>query len=224
MFRKNLFKTAVIGFITSLTLTGCSLQIKISDNTDGKSDLKQQIETISVKIDDTDLTNEDEVSVLVDDINEVLNSENYEFQKAKLVRVVDGDTIVVDIEGTQAKVRLIGIDTPESVASKEYLARTGKVNSEAGIKASDYTKTLLENTEYVYLQKDVSDTDRYGRLLRFVWLEVPNDCMDIEEIATKMLNGMLVADHVAEVTPYKPDITHNDDFKYIYDHYEDFDR
>ena len=224
MFRKNLFKTAVIGFITSLTLTGCSLQIKIPDNADSRSNLKQQIETISVKVDDTDFTNEEEINVLADDINEVLNSKSYEFQKAKLVRVVDGDTIVVDIEGTQAKVRLIGIDTPESVASKEYLDRTGKVNSEAGIKASDYTKALLENTEYVYLQKDISNTDRYGRLLRFIWLEVPNDYTNIEEIATKMLNGMLVADHVAEVTPYKPDISHNDDFKYIYDRYEDFDR
>lgn len=141
-----------------------------------------------------------------------------EFQAAKLVRVVDGDTIVVDISGEEAKVRLIGIDTPESVASSVYLDRTGKENTAEGERAADYVKKMLEDAEIVYLQKDVSDTDRYGRLLRYVWLEIPEDDKDIEEISTKMLNGILVWESIAEPAAYAPDTAHQEDFEYLADY------
>lgn len=141
-----------------------------------------------------------------------------EFQIAKLVRVVDGDTIVVDISGEEVKVRLIGIDTPESVAPQNYLDRTGKENTWEGKNASDYVKSLLAHAETVYLQKDVSDTDRYGRLLRYVWLEIPNDDKDIEEISTKMLNGILVWEGIAEPAAYAPDTAHQEDFEYLADY------
>ena len=87
-----------------------------------------------------------------------------DLDKAEVVRVVDGDTVVVKIDGSDFKLRLIGVDTPESVASKEYLDRTGKENTESGKTASEYTKSLLPEGTIVYLEKDVSDTDRYGRL------------------------------------------------------------
>lgn len=141
-----------------------------------------------------------------------------EFQTAELVRVVDGDTIVVNISGEEAKVRLIGIDTPESVASSKYLEKTGKENTQEGEKASDYVKNMLAGTETVYLQKDVSDTDRYGRLLRYVWLEIPEDDKDIEEISTKMLNGILVWEGIAEPAAYAPDTAHQEDFEYLADY------
>lgn len=151
--------------------------------------------------------------------NDVKESEDYgEFQTAKLVRVVDGDTIVVDISGEELKVRLIGIDTPESVAPQNYLDRTGKENTWEGKNASDYVKSLLAHAETVYLQKDVSDTDRYGRLLRYVWLEIPNDDKDIEEISTKMLNGILVWEGIAEPAAYAPDTAHQEDFEYLADY------
>lgn len=141
-----------------------------------------------------------------------------EFQTAKLVRVVDGDTIVVDISGEEAKVRLIGIDTPESVASSTYLEKTGKNNTQEGEKASDFVKNMLADTETVYLQKDVSDTDRYGRLLRYVWLKIPEDDKDIEEISSKMLNGILVWEGIAEPAAYAPDTAHQKDFEYLADY------
>lgn len=141
-----------------------------------------------------------------------------DFQTAKLVRVVDGDTIVVDISGEELSVRLIGIDTPESVASQNYLDRTGKENTWEGKNASDYVKNMLARTETVYLQRDVSDTDRYGRLLRYVWLEIPNDDKDIEEISTKMLNGILVWEGIAEPAAYAPDTAHQEDFEYLADY------
>lgn len=137
-----------------------------------------------------------------------------QLQKATVVRVVDGDTIVVDIEGEQAKVRLIGIDTPESVASQEYLDRTGKENTQEGKNASDFTKELLTEYPEIYLEKDVSDTDRYDRLLRYVWISIP-DTVNIEEIRTKMLNGILLDSGVAQIATYPPDVKYAEEFKQL---------
>ena len=57
----------------------------------------------------------------------------------EVVRVVDGDTVILNIDGQRTRVRLIGIDTPESVAEdKSRNVKEGKI-------ASEYTKNLLEN-------------------------------------------------------------------------------
>ena len=144
-----------------------------------------------------------------EDINES------EFQSANVERVVDGDTIIVIIDGESYRVRLIGIDTPESVAPANYLEKSGKENTEEGAAASDYTKNLLSEVDTVYLQKDVSDTDEYGRLLRYVWLELPTDCMDIQEVEDKMLNGILIRDGIADVEIYQPDSLYESIFKEI---------
>jgi micrococcal nuclease len=79
--------------------------------------------------------------------------------------VYDGDTIEVDMDGTKEKVRLIGVDTPE----------THKPNTPVqcyGVKASDYSKKHLEHTT-VRLESDEinQNRDRYGRLLRYVYDE-----------------------------------------------------
>jgi len=109
----------------------------------------------------------------------------------KVVRVVDGDTF--EIEGGQ-KVRLVGVDTPESVhpdAAK---------NTEFGKTASNYTKSTLEG-KTVYLEKDVSETDKYGRLLRFVYLEDGT-----------FFNELLVKEGYAKVYTYPPDVKYADVF------------
>lgn len=129
-------------------------------------------------------------------------------QQAQVVRVVDGDTLKVSVPGeADATVRLIGMDTPESVAADE--AR----NCEEGRIASDYAKSLVAPGQEVWLSRDVSDADRYGRLLRYVWLERPNDPADEGEIAGKMLNAVLVRDEYAQVKRYKPDTTLHDLFQ-----------
>ena len=129
-------------------------------------------------------------------------------QQAQVVRVVDGDTLKVSVPGeADATVRLIGMDTPESVAADE--AR----NCEEGRIASDYAKSLVAPGQTVWLSRDVSDVDRYGRLLRNVWLERPNDPADEGEIAGKMLNAILVRDGYAQVRSYKPDTTLHDLFQ-----------
>ena len=133
-------------------------------------------------------------------------------QEAKFIRVVDGDTIEVPIDGINYSVRMIGINTPESVASKEYLEKTGKENSAEGKAASEYTKRLLKNQSNVFLQTDQSDTDIYGRLLRYVWLEKPDNIHDIHEISSKMVNAILLRDGYAEVSIYEPDTMYEDEF------------
>lgn len=129
-------------------------------------------------------------------------------QKAEIVRVVDGDTLKVKIPGNDnATVRLVGMDTPESVAPD------ASRNCEEGVIASDYTKTLVSPGQTVWLSRDVSETDKYGRLLRYVWLEQPDDPWDEGEIAGKMLNAILVRDGYAQAKRYKPDTTLHDTFK-----------
>jgi len=79
--------------------------------------------------------------------------------------VFDGDTIEIDMNGTPEKVRMIGVDTPE----------THKPNTPVqcfGVLASEYTKEHLNNKN-VRLESDPinQDRDRYGRLLRYVYLQ-----------------------------------------------------
>lgn len=159
---------------------------------------------------DADIDNiEDESSV---EINETQNTEENTtttFEEAKLIRVIDGDTIEVELNNTQYSVRLIGINTPESVAPDSYKTK----NSIEGTEASNTAKDMLSGVETLYLQKDVSDTDKYDRLLRYVWLEKPNDENDINEISTKMLNAILVDKGIAEIATYKPDTKYEWAFK-----------
>jgi len=115
--------------------------------------------------------------------------------KATVIRTIDGDTIEVELEdGTEAKIRMIGVDTPESTIQHEPY----------GEEASNFTKERLEGKE-IYLEKDVSDTDKYGRLLRYVWLEPPKKISE-DEIRTKMFNAILLLEGYAQVATYPPDV------------------
>ena len=82
----------------------------------------------------------------------------------RVEHVVDGDTIIVNIDGAETKVRLIGIDTPESVADESY-----KENTPEGDEASEYTTNLLSGNS-VYLEYDAETQDAYGRTLCYVFL------------------------------------------------------
>lgn len=133
-----------------------------------------------------------------------------DLEEVTLVRVVDGDTLVVRFDtGEDEKVRLIGINTPESVAPNSYRTK----NTKEGEEASKYVKTMLEDVDTVYLQSDTSDRDKYDRLLRYVWLDIPDDVYDKSEIKEKMLNAILVEDGIAEVATYEPDTTYADLFE-----------
>jgi micrococcal nuclease len=80
----------------------------------------------------------------------------------EVVRVVDGDTIVAHLPGGDERVRLIGIDTPETVDPRKPVQCFGR-------EASDRTKHLLPPGTVIRLERDVEARDRYGRLLAYVY-------------------------------------------------------
>lgn len=217
MYRKKLLQRigiSVIAMMTTISATGCTIGVKpITDVPQTTDTIICELEDAIDSYSDNSLTKEPEK--LTDELEEICIDNGYSLQTATLVRVVDGDTIVVDIEGTETKVRLIGINTPESVASEEYLESTGKENTEEGKDASEWLKTFLTDYTTIYLQKDVSDVDKYGRSLRYVWVSIPKDTEDITEIRTKMLNGILIEQGIAEVATYTPDTHYADIFNAI---------
>jgi micrococcal nuclease len=80
---------------------------------------------------------------------------------AHVVRVVDGDTILVSLDGRQERVRYIGVDTPETVKPNTPVECYGK-------KASAFDHRLVDGRD-VRLRFDVERRDRYGRLLAYVY-------------------------------------------------------
>ena len=130
--------------------------------------------------------------------------------QAKVVRVIDGDTIeVAYVAGAKlpaTRVRLIGVDTPESTTRVEPY----------GKEAAAYTEKQLEG-KTVWLEKDVSETDRYGRALRYVWLTKPPADPTEKDIRTHLFNAILVLNGYAQVATYPPDV------KYV-EHFTKFQR
>lgn len=112
---------------------------------------------------------------------------------ARVIRIIDGDTIEVDLgEGNKKTVRYIGIDTPETVDPNKDVQCFGK-------EASAKNKELVGNG-IVGLEKDVSETDRYGRLLRYVYM------------GDLFINQVLVSEGYAHTSSYPPDIRYQDKF------------
>lgn len=132
--------------------------------------------------------------------------EAIEMESAEVIYVVDGDTLCVQRESIQGpeKVRLIGVNTPEAVASEEYLEAHNLENTQEGVEASDFVKGLVPKGSTVWLQFDEDPEDDYGRLLAYVWLEKPADPMDQQEVSAKMLNGILLAEGYAETMTIQP--------------------
>lgn len=121
-----------------------------------------------------------------------------EGERAQVTEVIDGDTIKVWLQGKEATVRLIGIDTPETVDPRRPVGCFGK-------EASKEAKKLLEG-KVVILQKDVSETDKYNRLLRLVFLP-----LDTDQIL--FVNDYLIREGFAKVYTYPPDVKFNEQFR-----------
>jgi micrococcal nuclease len=116
-----------------------------------------------------------------------------ELLPATVVGVVDGDTITVQFaDGAHERVRLIGIDTPESVDPRPVQC--------FGPEASRHTKELLEGRA-VALELDAQQRDRFGRLLAYVWLGETN------------VNVQIAADGYAQQLTIPPNVTYADLFR-----------
>lgn len=112
-------------------------------------------------------------------------------QLAKVVSITDGDTIRVQIGGREYPVRYIGMDTPETHFGIEPM----------GPEAADANARLVAGRQVV-LEKDVSETDKYGRLLRDVWLH--------DDSGWLLVNLELVRLGFAQVATYPPDVKYTD--------------
>jgi len=94
----------------------------------------------------------------------------YEYRVKKVTKVLDGDTIDVDIDlgfsiSYSGRVRLSGIDTPES--------RTRDlVEKKLGLEAKEYMKSLLDNAKLVVIKTEKPDSsEKYGRILGQVFID-----------------------------------------------------
>lgn len=110
-------------------------------------------------------------------------------EKAKVVRVIDGDTFVCSQKNKRVTVRLIGVDTPESVHTNPAK------NTAWGRKASRYTKKRLAG-KTVHLSYDTQRVDRYGRTLAYVYTKKKKTYV--------MLNKQLVKKGYARAVCYEP--------------------
>lgn len=107
-------------------------------------------------------------------VNRVPNGET-----GRVTRVIDGDTIDVNIDGEVLRVRYVGVNTPE---------RDEACYSDA----TNANRTLVEG-KTVRLERDTSDTDQYGRLLRYIYVD------DV------FVNATLIRQGYGETVRYNPD-------------------
>ena len=108
-------------------------------------------------------------------------------EMARVLRVVDGDTIHIDSHGTDETVRYIGIDTPET-------KKPDTPGQPFGPEASALNARLVAG-KTVCLERDISERDRFGRLLRYVWLKDGT-----------LVNERLLSEGLATVTTFPPDV------------------
>lgn len=116
-----------------------------------------------------------------------VNNQNIQLTDAYVAKVIDGDTIDVIINNETKRVRYIGVNTPE---------RDRCFYEEA----KNFNSSLVLNKK-IKLEKDVSESDKYGRLLRYVYLENGT-----------MVNEKLVAEGYALVSTFPPDVKYQDRF------------
>jgi len=148
----------------------------------------------------------EEIGKIIPDVSDTdLSAEktselNYIDDIGTLVRVVDGDTYVIDTGNAEKKIRLIGVDTPESVAPADYC----KENTAEGKKVSDIVKDKITEGDIVYIEYDVEETDKYGRTLAYLYFP---DGMMIQE--------WLLSNGYADTITYPPNVKYSEHFSEI---------
>ena len=122
-----------------------------------------------------------------------------------VTKVVDGDTIEISAIGGSSsgreggqKVRYVGIDTPETVDPRRAVGCFGK-------EASNKNKELVEG-KVVILEKDITNVDKYNRLLRYVYLKQSDGSL-------LFVNDYLVREGYAKNYTYPPDVKFNEQFR-----------
>ncbi len=107
------------------------------------------------------------------------------YEKAEVIRVIDGDTIFATVEGENIKIRFLLVDAKEM--------------SNGGIIAKKFIEKKIKKGDIVFLEKDIKGVDVYGRLLRYVYLK-EEDVGDVQ----RSLNAMLLEKDLAVIKPFFP--------------------
>ena len=137
----------------------------------------------------------------------LVSSPIYAQQKTTVTRVIDGDVIQIIYGGVEKRVRLIGIDAPESRIDKKALkgANMSEHDIEAivemGAKAKAYVNGLIKRGNFITIEFDEKEMDRYGRLLCYVYLS-----------NGKMLNEEIVKAGYANVKAIPPNVEYKERF------------
>jgi endonuclease YncB( thermonuclease family) len=113
--------------------------------------------------------------------------------QATVTEVIDGDTIKVSIAGAIYDVRYIGVDTPELNDKRPQFSALAQ-------EAARLNRQLVEG-KVVQLEKDISETDHYGRLLRYVYVD------------DTFVNAELVRQGLASAKAYEPDTKYRSYFE-----------
>lgn len=160
---------------------------------------KQSTEDNTQVLDTFVLKQESNIETAVDKTsknNELASlSTEAKFLEAKVTAVTDGDTFTVDLDGKSEKVRLLLIDTPET-------KHPTKPVQPFGPEASKFTTKLLTD-KTVKLEFDVSERDKYGRILAYAYVD------------DKMVNELLLEKGLARVAVFPPDVKYVDEFRKI---------
>lgn len=118
-------------------------------------------------------------------------TERVTMEQGQVVEVIDGDTIEVEIDGEIHRVRYIGMDAPER--DEPFYDEATQANAD------------LVMGQTVYLERDTSEEDRFGRLLRYVY------------VGERMVNAELVQRGLAVMVVFPPDVHHANRFRRLED-------
>ena len=130
--------------------------------------------------------------------------------KAKIKRVVDGDTAIIyflTTDGTRYKeerLRFIGVNTPESVDPNRPVEYYGK-------EASEFTKKELKD-KTIWVLTDAGVRDKYDRLLGYIWLDESQNLNSEKEVRAKMFNARLLLRGYAQTMTIQPNVRYSNMF------------
>ncbi len=178
-------------FISDLADSAKDIDIKeIVSNEQINNSLKvfSSFETIGKAISDSKIPTDEKALSRLENIDDV----------GAVMRVVDGDTYIILINDTETRVRLIGVDTPESVAPDNY----SKENTSEGKDITDVVKDKIREDDILYIEYDVRETDKYGRTLAYLYF--PDGTM---------VQEWLLENGYANIATYPPNVKYAEHFK-----------
>ncbi|MDP6923472.1 MAG: thermonuclease family protein [Candidatus Scalindua sp.] len=149
----------------------------------------------------------------------LVSSPIYARQKTMVTRTIDGDVIQIIYGGVEKRVRLIGIDAPESRIDRKALKDANMSDHdieaivEMGAKAKAYVNSLIKRGVFIKIEFDEKEMDRYGRLLCYVYLS-----------NGKMLNEEIVRAGYANVKSVPPNVKYEDRFLEAFEYAQEMRR